>query len=135
MQRKNIFCVLLMCMVLMGSLMTTANAVNVSDTEQTFSMARASGQFSAEIPGNTYFTADSSFSLDAGESLTIDATYSPRSASVDFGLIAPDGLFHPVRGQNGSIYKTIEIVERGNYTFAIRNNSSVGISVSGFVNY
>ena len=73
--------------------------------------------------------------MDVGETVTIDATYSPRSASVDFGLIAPDGLFYPVRGQNGSINKTIEIVERGNYTFAIRNNSNVNISVSGYVKY
>ena len=67
--------------------------------------------------------------------MTIEANYSPWSASVDFGLIAPDGLFYPVRGQNGSINKTIEIVERGNYTFAILNNSSVEISVSGYVKY
>ena len=67
--------------------------------------------------------------------MTIEANYSPWSASVDFGLIAPDGLFYPVRGQNGSINKTIEIVERGNYIFAIRNNSSVEISVSGYVKY
>ena len=98
-------------------------------------MTRASGQFSTNIPGNTYFTANKSFSLDAGESVTIEANYSPWYASVDFGLIAPDGLFYPVRAQNGSINKTIEVVERGNYTFAIRNNSSVEISVSGFVRY
>ena len=130
MRKRNIFCVLLMCVVLLGSLTT-----NVSAAEQTFSLTRASGQFKADIPGNSYFTADRSFSLDAGESVTIEANYSPWSASVDFGLIAPDGLFYPVRGQNGSINKTIEIVERGNYTFAILNNSSVEISVSGYVNY
>ena len=105
------------------------------DEAQTFSMARASGRFSLDVPGNVMFEADSSFPLNAGETVTIEANYSPWSASVDFGLIAPDGLFYPVRGQNGSINKTIEIVERGNYTFAIRNNSSVEISVSGFVNY
>ena len=107
----------------------------MSDEVQTFSMARASGRFSLDVPGNVMFEADRSFSLDAGESVTIEANYSPWSASVDFGLIAPDGLFYPVRAQNGSIDKTIDIIERGNYTFAIRNNSSVEISVSGFVNY
>lgn len=135
MRKRNVFCVLLMCMVLLGSLTANVSAVNVGDEEQVFSLTRASGYFSTNIPGNTYFTADSDFLLDEGETVTIDATYSPRSTSVDFGLIAPDGLFYPVRGQNGSINKTIEIVERGNYTFAIRNNSSVEISVSGFVNY
>lgn len=135
MRKRNVFCVLLLCLVLLGSLTVNASAVSVNDETQTFSMARASGQFSVDIPGNSFFTANSSFSLDAGESLTIDATYSPWYASVDFGLIAPDGLFYPVRAQSGSIYKTIEISTRGNYTFAIRNNSSVEISVSGFVKY
>ena len=135
MRKRNVFCVLLMCMVLLGSLTANVSAVNVGDEEQVFSLARASGYFSTNIPGNTYFTADSDFLLDEGETVTIDATYSPRSTSVDFGLIAPDGLFYPVRAQNGSINKTIEVVERGNYTFAIRNNSSVEISVSGYVNY
>ena len=135
MRKRNVFCVLLMCMILLGSFATIVSAVSMSDEVQTFSMARASGRFSLDVPGNVMFEADRSFSLDAGESVTIEATYSPRSASVDFGLIAPDGLFYPVRGQNGSINKTIEIVERGNYTFAIRNNSSVEISVSGYVKY
>lgn len=135
MRKRNVFCVLLMCMVLLGSLTTNVSAVNVGDAEQVFSLTRASGYFSTNIPGNTYFTADSDFLLDEGETVTIDATYSPRSTSVDFGLIAPDGLFYPVRAKNGSIYKTIEIDTRGYYTFAIRNNSSVEISVSGFVNY
>ena len=135
MRKRNVFCVLLMCMILLGSFATIVCAVSMSDEVQTFSMARASGRFSLDVPGNVMFEADRSFSLDAGESVTIEANYSPWSASVDFGLIAPDGLFYPVRGQNGSINKTIEIVERGNYTFAIRNNSSVEISVSGYVKY
>ncbi len=135
MRKRNVFCVLLMCMILLGSFATIVSAVSMSDEVQTFSMARASGRFSLDVPGNVMFEADRSFSLDAGESVTIEANYSPWSASVDFGLIAPDGLFYPVRGQNGSINKTIEIVERGNYTFAIRNNSSVEISVSGYVKY
>ena len=135
MRKRNVFCVLLMCMILLGSFATTVSAVSMSDEVQTFSMARASGRFSLDVPGNVMFEADSSFPLNAGETVTIEANYSPWSASVDFGLIAPDGLFYPVRGQNGSINKTIEIVERGNYTFAILNNSSVEISVSGFVKY
>ena len=124
-----------MCMILLGNLVTTASAASVSDEAQMFSITRASGRFNVDVPGNFMFEADSSFPLDAGEIVTIEANYSPRSASVDFGLITPDGLFHPIRAQNGSINKTIEIVERGNYIFAIRNNSNIEISISGYVNY
>ena len=138
---RKVLCKLMICAVIIGCTGMYAGAVYACEDvvlerfELAENISRATGAFETEVAGNTTVAAGSSFLMDVGETVTIDATYSPRSASVDFGLIAPDGLFYPVRGQNGSINKTIEIVERGNYTFAIRNNSSVEISVSGFVNY
>ena len=79
--------------------------------------------------------ANSSFPLDYGETVTITASYAPASASMDFGLIDSDGTFYPVRASNGSINQTIKIDLKGTYVFAIRNNSSYSVSVSGFVNY
>ena len=73
--------------------------------------------------------------MAAGESVTINASYLPKTASVDFGLVDSDGIFHFVNVTGGSIDKTIRIKESGNYTFAVRNNSSSTIEVSGFVNY
>ena len=97
--------------------------------------ARATSKFDIQVPGDATMSASSSFPLEAGETVTINAVYSPRSASVDFGLIAPDGLFHYINTTDGNIDKTIRVDQRGNYTFAVRNNSSDTISVSGFVNY
>lgn len=79
--------------------------------------------------------ASSSFPMEYGETVTITASYTPASASMDFGLIDSDGTFYPVRANNGSINQTIRIDLRGNYTFAIRNNSSYTVNVFGFVNY
>ena len=73
--------------------------------------------------------------MEIGETVNINAVYSPRSASVDFGLIAPDGLFYPFRAENGRFDKTIEVDQRGYYTLAIRNNSNFDIYVSGIVTY
>ena len=36
---------------------------------------------------------------------------------------------------DGSFNETIKVDERGNYTFAVQNNSSKAVSVSGYVNY
>ena len=36
---------------------------------------------------------------------------------------------------NGTFDKTIKVDTRGNYVFAVRNNSSQSISVSGYVKY
>lgn len=79
--------------------------------------------------------ASSSFPMEYGETVTITASYSPASASMDFGLIDSEGTFYPVRASDGSINQTIRIDLRGNYTFAVRNNSSYTVNVSGFVNY
>ena len=73
--------------------------------------------------------------IEAGETVTIKATYTPFSASVDFGLIAPDGYFYYLNADDGSFDETIKVDERGNYTFAVQNNSSKAVSVSGYVNY
>ena len=96
---------------------------------------RASGQFSVTIPANKIGSADMQFSLAAGERVTINASYFPTDAMVDFGLVDSDDIFHYVSASNGTINQTIRISEQGNYIFAIRNNSSYTVSVSGFVNY
>ena len=73
--------------------------------------------------------------MAAGETVTIKASYSPFSASVDFGLVAPDGKFYYFNITDGSIDKTIQVDESGNYTLQVRNNSNYEVKVSGFVNY
>lgn len=95
----------------------------------------ATNSFSMPIPARTKAIANMSFPLMAGETVTIKASYAPFSASVDFGLIAPDGKFYYFNITNGSIDKTIKISESGSYTLQIRNNSDGEVKVSGFVNY
>lgn len=135
MRSRKIFRVLLMCITLAACLTVNAGAVGAGDSGRDASAARASSRFNADIPGNIFFTANSSFPLDAGESVTIKASYSPSSASVDFGLVAPDGIFYYVTAAGGSVSKTFLIEESGHYTLAIRNNSGAEISVSGRVSY
>lgn len=103
--------------------------------QETRIVLRATGKFNLDVPADTILKASTSFPLETGETVTINAVYSPESASMDFGLIDPDGLFHPVRASDGSFHQTMEVDQRGNYTFAIRNNSDYEVSVSGFVTY
>lgn len=100
-----------------------------------FSVVRATGNFNMDVSGNTTTYAASSFPLEAGESVTIKATYSPYYAKVSFGLVAPDGKFYGLDGEDGSFNETIVVDQRGEYILAIRNRSSVEISVSGYVTY
>ena len=78
---------------------------------------------------------DPKFSMEVGETVWINATYSPRNASVDFGVIDSRGTFFSINVSDGNIDAKLEISKRGMYQFAIRNNSSNPITVSGFVSY
>ena len=60
-------------------------------------MRRASNSFDVTIPAGEIMAAETSFSMSAGESVKFHAVYEPREASVAYGLISPDGLFHPLR--------------------------------------
>lgn len=135
---KRIAAVFFACLALTGILCTSVGAANLEEyffTVKTEISPRASGSFNMSIPARTKAVADSDFPLAAGETVTIKASYSPFSASVDFGLIAPDGKFHYFNVTDGSIDETIEVDESGYYTLQVRNNSSETVKVSGFVKY
>lgn len=95
----------------------------------------ATGSFSFTLPARSQGSASDTFPLAAGETVTIKASYSPFSANVDFGLVAPNGSYYYFNVTDGSIDKTILISESGDYTLQIRNNSSMEVEVAGFVNY
>ena len=136
MQLKKVACLALTGAVILscfGGPAWAAEADQISTA--VIEMQRATNRFEVTISGNTLMEADSSFDLSTNESVTINATYLPKTASVDFGLIDSDNVFHYVNITGGSINKSIQVDERGEYTLAIRNNSSRAIDVSGFVKY
>lgn len=137
---KKVLSCVLAGVVIAGSFGISASAVEVKEdvlTDRVIEMeiTRATGSFNMTVPAKSMLRADDSFPLEVGETVTIKAVYSPFSASVDFGLVDSDGIFHYLRASNGTFDKTIEIEERGDYIFAVRNNSSSSVSVSGYVNY
>lgn len=126
----------LFCMLLVSMISLPVNAAEIQATTQAISLSpRATGSFNWTIPAKTKAQGDIVFPLAAGETVTIKASYSPFSASVDFGVIAPDGGYYGFNITSGSIDKTIRVSESGDYILQIRNNSSTEIEVSGFVNY
>lgn len=140
MKFKKILCAALVCAVMM-SCITNVVAIQTDDTDgfvehstAAISTTRASGEFEMTVSAKTTAIADSSFPLEAGETVRINASYSP-DGSVDFGLVDEDGIFHYINVKSGSIDKTIRVSERGNYKFQVRNNSSVAVKVKGFVRY
>ncbi len=140
MKVKKILCTVLAVVTVLGCSGITAWAVEVEpeDTESSvvfMDIARATGRINVNIPANTKARVGTAFPLEAGAVVTINASYSPRTASVDFGLISPNGSFHYINVKNGSINRGIQVAQRGNYTLQIRNNSASAVQVTGFVSY
>lgn len=132
---RKCFCTVLALIIVVSCICVPASAMeNASDGEEMI-IARATGRFNMDVPANTSRKASTSFPLEAGEIVTIKASYSPFSANVDFGLIDSNGRFHYVTVTDGSVDEVVTVTERGNYTFAVRNNSKYPISASGYVNY
>lgn len=96
---------------------------------------RVTNRVNMTVAANRLSVSSTKFSLEIGETVTFNCSYTPSSASVDFGVIAPNGHFYYLRATNGSINKTIRVSQRGTYSLAVRNNSASTVSVAGFVNY
>lgn len=126
---------MLICVLIAGMLPIWANAVELTECVSNSTGYRATGSFNVTIAAGSTVGAGQSFPMAAGESVTINASYAPANASVDFGLVDADGIFHYFNVTNGSTNTTISIDKNGNYTLKIRNNSSVEVKVLGFVNY
>ena len=96
---------------------------------------RVTTRVNMNVAANRLSVSSTKFSLEIGETVTFNCSYTPSSASVDFGVIAPNGHFYYLNATNGSINKTIRVSQRGTYSLAVRNNSASTVSVAGFVSY
>ena len=95
----------------------------------------ATGNFSLDIPAGEIIGANSTIPLDDGDTFVVQAAFTTPSASMDFGIVAPNGQFYYVNVTGGIADIAIDITRRGNYKFAICNNSSSPVTVSGYINY
>lgn len=149
---KKFFWLFLICVSLVGMLCLTATAdtgyidyavpledmehelINMSQVEaMEGNVVRVTGSLNSDIPGNTLAVSDVKFPLEIGETVTINCSYSPASASVDFGVIAPDGYFYFLNVKGGSINQSMVVSQRGTYSVAVRNKSAFTVTVVGFV--
>lgn len=99
----------------------------------TISLERASGKFSTTVSAGKYKKIGSAISLQAGESVNFNASYSPSNVSVDFGILDSNNTFYHINATDGSVDGGVEVPVSGSYTPAIRNNSSKSISVTGSI--
>ena len=111
MKTKRFLSLVLLSAVVVSCLGISTEAAEYQGEVITYAVD-ATGSFNMDVPANTTVKAKSSFPLEVGEVVTIKATYSPFSASVDFGLIAPDNLFYGLNTKSGSFDEAIEVTQR-----------------------
>lgn len=133
MRAKRLCSMLLLCTLVLGCFAMPVSAANIPDGD--LIMPLASGSFRHTISPKAIAAIDAKFYLDVGETVAYDCTYTPGSASLDFGVIAPDGLFYSLNCTSGSIDKSLRVTQAGSYTLVIRNNENYAVTVSGTVRY
>lgn len=151
MRIKRLICMLLVCATMICGSFTLAGAVQapgdiiwMEDMEWDLldpstviydgAAPLTTGSVNTDIsPFST--KAISQISLKSGDALTFNCSYSPSSASMDFGVITSTGRFYHINVKEGSINQAIRISQDGSYAVAIRNNSSQTVRVVGFVDY
>ncbi len=133
MRRKQLISALLACMLVFSCSFIPATAVEAYSTD--IVMPRVVGQLNHSISAGGITPVGQSFSAAKGDTIKYDCTYTPKSASVDFGYIAPNGLFYSLNSTSGSINKSIIVGQTGQFTLAIRNNESYAVTVTGTIRY
>lgn len=130
---KRLWSVLLVCVFALCCITIPVSAAEIPDASPVIS--RVSGRIEYSIPANHIAYLTEEVSLDKGETIIYDCTYTPRYSSVDFGYVDSNNVFHYLNCTNGIIDNTIELAQRGQYRLAIRNNASYIVTVSGTVKY
>lgn len=133
MRLRKLVASVLICTLILGCTATFAGAAEVSS--EAIVSSRASGSLDIQVSANTIGYVGDWFYASSGDTIKYECTYTPKSASVDFGCIDADGVFYYLNCTSGSISKSIEANQRGQYMLAIRNNSSRSIIVTGSVKY
>lgn len=104
---KKCTCFLLACVAVFGCLFTPVAAAELGEQKVEIEERRASGKFDFDIPAKTLMKASSSFPMEYGETVTITASYTPASASMDFGLIDSDTNITNSNAASGMRYLTV----------------------------
>lgn len=155
MKMRRWICALLACATILGGVIPPAMAMRQPDETvvwqddlewewidlSTVEHQEASTLLRTRVSADGTYSAHSiraitqPVSLQARSTVTFNCSYSPSSASMDFGVIDSNGRFYYTNVKGGSINQTIRISQAGSYQVAIRNNSSQTVRVVGVVEY
>ena len=135
--RRTICVVLAVLMIFGNPCMTYAAQMPITNIQNDNDVyaGRATRYFSMGVKANGRSIVNEELSVDVGETIRINATYSPANAEIQIGLVDEDGQFRYVRVTGGDVNITIQISEQGYYRLAVKNNSTNVVNISGYIYY
>lgn len=98
-------------------------------------MPFSSGSVNQKVSAHSIRKISHLLSLRADDSVDFNCSYTPSSASMDFGILSSAGKFYSINTQSGTINHMLGIDFSGDYYIAIRNNSDQSVTVIGSVDY
>lgn len=128
----------LICLAIIGNLCVadaSAAEIEMQSVSSISVESRATKSFTMVVSPYGKSVAGEVFYLEAGETVRIYATYSPRDESISVGLVDSDNTFYYFSPSDGVVDITLSIEIGGEYRFLVKNNSSYMVSISGYVNY
>lgn len=120
-------------LVLILALVVSCLGVSATAAEPVAAIEKASGWFNTDVSAGKVVKIGGGISMAAGDVINFNASYAPRGASVDFGLLDSNNVFTYINETSGSIDAGVAAPANGTFTPAIRNNSSDSIHVSGII--
>lgn len=133
---RKIWCFILCCFIIVAyPSVGYATARTTELGPNSNAEMRATNYFQMNIAANGKSIASETLSLEAGEKVQIDATYSPSNAVLYVGLIDSSGTFHYLGVSGGNVDITVAIESTGDYRVAVINNSVYTVHMSGYVKY
>ena len=130
---KRLWIALLACALVFSCTIVSAGAAEIPAGKEV--IARTTGQLNHTLTANTLAFVSDWISLDKDELIKYNCTYTSKSASVDFGYVDTNNVFHYLNCTSGSINNSLKITKAGEYKIAIRNNASYSITVTGTIKY
>lgn len=74
-----------------------------------FLTTRATQRIDADIAAGKTVKDVTAYPLEVGDVVTMNLTFSPPEANMDFGLIAPDKKFYSFKGTDGTFKEKIQV--------------------------
>ena len=134
---KSVFVVLLVILLTLGSNHPLAQNAYASMTLENddVTLMYVNKRFNINVDSGKKYKLTEFVELPAASLVLFQATYTPVSSNVRFGIMTPEGEAYLFSADNGKISGSIRVTTGGKYCLIIWNTSNVKVNIQGYCSY